>query len=92
MLPYNDPRCRASLYKVLENLVLCPSPQWPAPIHYASVIFKNGLNDSNLDVRLGKEIEPKNYCFIFLFKFESVVSIKLEAKLKRVSKISFMKF
>ena len=55
LIPYNDPRCRASLYKVLEKLILCASPQWPAPIHYASVIFKSGMNDANLDVRLTKK-------------------------------------
>jgi len=52
LIPYNDPRCRASLYKVLEKLILCASPQWPAPIHYASVIFKSGMNDANLDVSM----------------------------------------
>ena len=50
MVPYNDASCRQSLYKVLEKLILCPSPQWPAPVHYASAIFRSGLNDPNLDV------------------------------------------
>ncbi len=48
--PYNDPRCRAALYKLLERLVLCSSPHWPAPLHYASAIFSSGLNDPNLEV------------------------------------------
>lgn len=50
ILPYNDPRCRAGLYQLLEKLVLCPSPQWPAPLNYASAVLNNGLNDPNLEV------------------------------------------
>lgn len=50
LLPYNDPRCRLGLYRVLEKLVLCASAQWPAPLHYATALFNNGLNDPNLDV------------------------------------------
>ena len=69
LLPYNDPCCRAALYKVLENLILCPSPQWPAPIHYASAIFKNGMNDSNLDVRLVKKLVHHFFAYAKLFSF-----------------------
>lgn len=50
LLPYNDPRCRAGLYRVLEKLVLCASPQWPAPLNYASAVFNSGMNDPNLEV------------------------------------------
>lgn len=50
LVPYNDPRCRASMYRVLEKLVLCPSPQWPAPLNYASAIFSSGMNDPNIEV------------------------------------------
>lgn len=50
LLPYNDPRCRTGLYQVLEKLVLCPSPQWPAPLSYASAVLNSGLNDPNLEV------------------------------------------
>ena len=48
--PYNDPRCRAALYKLLERLVLCSSPHWPAPLYYANAIFHSGLEDSSLEV------------------------------------------
>ena len=50
LLPYNDPGCRAGLYRTLEKLVLCPSPHWPAPLNYAIAVFKNGINDPNLEV------------------------------------------
>lgn len=50
LLPYNDPGCRAALYRALEKLVICPSPYWPAPLNYATTVFKNGLNDPNLEV------------------------------------------
>ena len=50
LVPYSDARCRAALYKVLHMLVLCPHAQWPAPLHYASVLFGSGLNDASLDV------------------------------------------
>lgn len=50
LVPYNDPRCRAAMYRVLEKLVLCPSPQWPAPLNYASAIFSSGMNDPNIEV------------------------------------------
>lgn len=48
--PYNDPRCRAGLFRVLERLILCPSPHWPAPLNYATAVFNSGLNDANLEV------------------------------------------
>lgn len=51
LLPYNDPRCRAGMYRVLEKLVLCPSPQWPAPLNYASAILSSGLNDPTIEVK-----------------------------------------
>lgn len=57
ILPYNDPRCRAGLYQLLEKLVLCPSPQWPAPLNYASAVLNNGLNDPNLEVM-------RDLCFV----------------------------
>ena len=52
LMPYNDPHCRAGLYRVLEKLVLCPNPHWPAPLNYATAVFNSGLNDTNLEVIL----------------------------------------
>lgn len=52
LLPYNDPRCRIGLYQVLEKLILCPNPHWPAPLNYASAVLNSGMNDPNVEVRI----------------------------------------
>ena len=57
LLPYSDPRCRAGLYAVLQRLILCPNPQFPAPLNYASAIFNIGLNDPCIEVHLSRQHE-----------------------------------
>lgn len=50
MIPFNDSRCRAGLYGVLQKLILCPNAQFPAPLNYASAILNIGLNDPCIEV------------------------------------------
>ncbi|EFX80838.1 hypothetical protein DAPPUDRAFT_303887 [Daphnia pulex] len=90
ILPYNDPRCRAGLYQLLEKLVLCPSPQWPAPLNYASAVLNNGLNDPNLEVStrciealasIQSIVRPRGPTLNFAMEMKQLRSIQQEAPL-----------
>nr|CAH0109261.1 unnamed protein product [Daphnia galeata] len=90
LLPYNDPRCRTGLYQVLEKLVLCPSPQWPAPLNYASAVLNSGLNDPNLEVStrcievlasIQSILRPRGPTLNFAMEMKQLRSVQQEAPL-----------
>ena len=41
-LPFDDQKCRSSLYEALFALISHPHPRWPAPFRYGYKIFRQG--------------------------------------------------